>query len=108
MISSFCESIGKFTGLLGVIPMNSISSCSFVTGFSVIEVGEAFVVVGASTVVPNKYNLFNLYIIIFINLIFFVNCYLPGEIDALCGIKTITVLPIVVVKSKNPYTVCVI
>lgn len=31
---------------------------------------------------------------------------LPGG-GALCGEKTITVFPIVVVKSKNPYTVCV-
>lgn len=30
----------------------------------------------------------------------------PGG-GALCGEKTITVLPMVVVKSKNPYTVCV-
>lgn len=28
-------------------------------------------------------------------------------VEALCGEKTITVLPMVVVKSKNPYTVCV-
>lgn len=33
---------------------------------------------------------------------------LPGVTDALCGMNTITVFPIVVVKSKNPYTVCVI
>lgn len=30
----------------------------------------------------------------------------PGG-GALCGENTITVLPIVVVKSRNPYTVCV-
>lgn len=35
-------------------------------------------------------------------------CYLPGVTDALCGMNTITVFPIVVVKSRNPYTVCVI
>lgn len=39
--------------------------------------------------------------------LFQIHC-LPGEVDALCGMKTMTVFPIVVVKSKNPYTVCVI
>jgi len=66
-ISSFFESIGKFTGLLGVIPMDSVSSCSFVMGFSSIVVVLPSVVDGSSTVVvPNNYNLFYLYAIIFI------------------------------------------
>lgn len=35
-------------------------------------------------------------------------CDLPDVTDALCGMNTMTVFPIVVVKSRNPYTVCVI
>jgi len=67
-ISSFFESTGKFTGLLGVIPMDSVSSCSFVMGFSSIVVVVPSVVDGSSTVVvPNKYNLFYLYTINFIH-----------------------------------------
>lgn len=58
IIFSFCESTGKVTGLLGVIPITSVSNCSLVIGFSSIVVVVASVVDGSSVVVvPNKNNL---------------------------------------------------